>query len=51
MKLCTLDSVVYPSYLAVLDYVLTQAILLMEDNKGASNSTHCQANPLLLSAY
>jgi hypothetical protein len=51
MKLCALDSVVYPSWLAVLDYVLTQVILLVEDNKGAFNSTHRQANPLLLSAY
>jgi hypothetical protein len=51
MKLCVLDSVVYPSYLAAWDYVLTQAILLVEDNNGASNSTPRQANPLLLSAY
>ena len=51
MKLCVLDSVVYPSYLAVLDYVLAQVILLVEDNKGASNSTHRQTNPLPPSAY
>ena len=51
MKLYAIDSGRISLYLAILNYVLTQAILLVEDNDGASNSTHRQANPLLLSAH
>jgi hypothetical protein len=52
MKLCVIDpSCSISSYLAILNYTLTRAIFLVEDNKTASNPTHRQANPLLLSAY
>jgi hypothetical protein len=32
-----LTLVVYPSYLAILNYMLTRPILLVEDDNGASN--------------
>ena len=37
MKLCMITLVIYPSYLAILNCMLTQPILLVEDDNGASN--------------
>ena len=37
MKLCMITLVIYPSYLAILNCMLTRPILLVEDDNDASN--------------
>jgi hypothetical protein len=51
MKLYAIDSGRIFSCLAILNYMLARAILLVEDNEGASDPARPQANHLPLSAY